>query len=73
MEMERGLAGSYAAAVSIMTEARELVTNIVECDKPIVSMRARLAAICSGVAQLSSAPSATSPARREAGTSCVPA
>jgi len=37
MEMERGLAGNYAAAVSIMTEARELVTNIVECDKPIVS------------------------------------
>jgi enoyl-CoA hydratase len=35
MEMERGLAGSYEAAVSIMTEARELVTNIVECDKPI--------------------------------------
>jgi enoyl-CoA hydratase len=37
MEMERGLAGNYEAAVSIMTEARELVTNIVECDKPIVS------------------------------------
>src|ERR1700761_2559648 len=37
LEMERGLAGRYEAAVSIMTEARELVTNIVECDKPIVS------------------------------------
>lgn len=37
MEMERGLVGNYRAAVSIMTEARELVTNIVECDKPIIS------------------------------------
>jgi len=37
MEMERGLAGHWEAAVSIMTEARELVTNMVECDKPIVS------------------------------------
>jgi len=37
MEMERGLAGNYAAAVAIMTEARELVTSMIECDKPIVS------------------------------------
>jgi enoyl-CoA hydratase/carnithine racemase len=37
MEMERGLVGNYAAAVSIMTEARDLVNNIIDCDKPIVS------------------------------------
>jgi enoyl-CoA hydratase len=37
IEMERGLVGNYAAAVTIMTEARDLVNNIVDCDKPIVS------------------------------------
>jgi enoyl-CoA hydratase len=37
LDMERRLVGDYPASVAIMLEARELVTNIVDCDKPIVS------------------------------------
>jgi enoyl-CoA hydratase len=37
LEMERRLAGDFPGIVSIMTEARDLVLNMVNCDKPIVS------------------------------------
>jgi enoyl-CoA hydratase len=37
LEMERRLAGDFAGIVSIMTEARDLVLNMVNCDKPIIS------------------------------------
>lgn len=37
MEMEKRLAGDYDAIVRTLTEARSLVFNIVNCDKPIIS------------------------------------
>jgi enoyl-CoA hydratase len=37
MEMEQRLAGDYRGVVQTMTEARDLVTNILNCDKPIIS------------------------------------
>ena len=37
MEMEQRLAGDYAGVVHTLTEARDLVFNMVNCDKPIIS------------------------------------
>lgn len=37
MAMERRLAGDYAGIVRTLNEARELVLNIINCDKPIIS------------------------------------
>jgi enoyl-CoA hydratase len=37
MQMEREAAANYPAVVRIMTDARDLVTNMVNCDKPIIS------------------------------------
>jgi enoyl-CoA hydratase len=37
MQMERDAASNYGAVVRILTDARDLVTNILNCDKPIIS------------------------------------
>jgi enoyl-CoA hydratase len=37
LDMEKRIAGDYPRIVSIMTEARDLVLNMVNCDKPIIS------------------------------------
>lgn len=37
MEMEQRLAGDYAGVVQTLTDARDLVLNMVNCDKPIIS------------------------------------
>jgi enoyl-CoA hydratase len=37
LDMERRLAGDHPRAVQVMSEARDLVLNIVNCDKPIIS------------------------------------
>ena len=37
MEMEQRLAGDYAGVVQTLTDARDLVLNMINCDKPIIS------------------------------------